>query len=138
MHDYQMTVSIHLADWLDVMLPTYKNVHNKTTTPHELYIEKLRKRSNKKSKLIMMGTAVKYHTFTEFTPQEFEQYLYIFFWNGLTPSPHIGWKLQSEDLDIIHSTAFLRRLLGPATSLRLWHFKCCFACQYIKIAVPSK
>ena len=71
-----------------------------------------------------MGTDVKYPTFTYFTPQEFDQYLYLFFWYGMNPSPQIEWKPQSEDLDPIHSSAFLRSVLGPATSLRLRHFKC--------------
>ena len=138
MHDRQLTVSILTADWLDAILPTYKYLHKKTTTPHELSIEKLCTCSNKKAKLMLMGTAVKYHTFTAFTPQEFEQYFYIFFWNGLNPSPQIEWKLQSEDMDPTHSSAFLRRVIGPSTSLWLRNFKCCFACQDPKVAVPPK
>ena len=31
----------------------------------------------------------------------------------MNPSPQIEWKLQSEDLDPIHRSAFLRRVLGP-------------------------
>ena len=85
-----------------------------------------------------MVTAVNYPTFTEFTPQEFDQYLYLLFWNGMYPSPQIEWKMHSEELDTIHSSAFLRRVLGPAASLPLWHFKCCFACQDPNIAVTSK
>ena len=89
MHNHQLTVSSYPDGWLDSMIPTYKYLHKKTTTPHELYIKKLCTRSNDKSKLVLMGTAVKYPTFTEFTTQEFEQYLYLFFLNGLNPSPQI-------------------------------------------------
>ena len=32
----------------------------------------------------------------------------------------------------------MRRLLRPAASLRLWHFKCCFSFRDPKIAVPLK
>ena len=71
------------------MLPTYKHFHKKTTTPHELSIKKLCTWSNDKEKLMLMGTIVKYLTLTEFTPKEFEQYLYLVFWNGLNPSPQI-------------------------------------------------
>ena len=138
MHDHQLTVFSHPAGWIDTMFPTYKHLHKKTTTPHEISIEKIRTWYNKKAKLMLMGTAVKYHTFTAFTPQEFEQYFYIFFWNGLNPSPQIEWKLQSEDMDPTHSSAFLRRVIGPSTSLWLRNFKCCFACQDPKVAVPPK
>ena len=89
MNNHQLTVSSHPTDWLDAMLPTYKYLHKKTTTPHELSIKKVCTWSNKKAKLILMGTAVKYHTFTEFTHQEFEQYLYLLFWNGMNPSPQM-------------------------------------------------
>ena len=88
-----MTVYSHPYDWLDAMITTYKHLHKKTTTPHELSIKNLCTWSNEKAKLMLMDTAVKYPTFTEFTPQEFEQYLYLFFWNGLNPSPKIEWKL---------------------------------------------
>ena len=81
MNDNQLTVSSHPNDWLDAILPTYKYLRKKTTTPHEPSIEKLCTWSNEKEKFMLMGTTVKYHTFTEFTPQEFEQYLYLFFWN---------------------------------------------------------
>ena len=85
-----------------------------------------------------MGTAVNYPTFTEFTPQECEKYFYRLFWNGMNQYPQFECKIQSEELYPIHSSAFLRRVIGPAVSLWLRHFKCCFACQYPKIYVPSK
>ena len=93
MHDHQLTVSSHPDDWLDAMLPTYKDLHKKTTTPHDLSIEMLCTWSNEKYKLMLMGNSVKYPAFTEFNPQDFEQYLYLLFWNGLHPSPQIEWKI---------------------------------------------
>ena len=65
MHDHQLTVSIHTSYWLYSMLPTYKYLHKKTTTPHEISIENICTWSNKKEKLMLMGTDVKYPTFTE-------------------------------------------------------------------------
>ena len=79
MQDHELNFYSHPADWLDAMLPTYKYFHKKTTTPHELSIEKLCTWSNEKAKLMLMGTTVKYTAFTEFTTQDFEQYLYLFF-----------------------------------------------------------
>ena len=93
MHYHHLTVSSHPADWIDAMLPTYKKFQKKTTTPHEISIKNLCTWSNEKEKLVLMGTAVKYPTFTEFTPQYFEQYLYLFFWNRLNPSPQTEWKI---------------------------------------------
>ena len=87
LHDHHLTIHSHPADWLDAMLPTYTVLHKKSLTPHELSIEKLCKWSNEKALLMGMGTPFMYPTFVQFTPQEFEQYLYLFFWNGLNPSP---------------------------------------------------
>ena len=41
MNDHQLNIFRHPDDWLDAMLPTYKHLHNKTKTPHELSIKKL-------------------------------------------------------------------------------------------------
>ena len=64
MNGHQLTVSIHNSDWIDAIIPTYKHLLKKTTISHYLSIEKLCTWSNKKAKLMLMGTAVKYHTFT--------------------------------------------------------------------------
>ena len=77
--------------------------------------------------LMQMGTQSMYPNFTSFTTEEFEKYLYLFFWNGLAPSPQISMKLESEDQNPIHSSHFLRRELGPDTNRRLREWKCCFA-----------
>ena len=94
--------------------------------------------SNEKALLMNMGTPDFYTTFKLFTVQEFEQYLYVFFWNGLNPSPQIEWKLRPEETDPIHHSAFVRKVLGPNPTLRLYHWKCCFACQYTKLAISSQ
>ena len=61
---------------------------------------------------MLMGTKSRYPSFTEFTTEEWEKYLYLFFWNGLNPSPQIQMKLEIEEKDPIHPNAFLRRELG--------------------------
>ena len=38
-HDHHLTVYSHPTDWPDSMLPTYKNLHKKTTTPREISIK---------------------------------------------------------------------------------------------------
>ena len=67
-----------------------------------------------------------YPHFLPFRTEEFEKYLYLFFWNGLAPSPQISMKLESEEKNPIHSSHFLRMELGPNASRRLKEWKCCF------------
>ena len=45
MHDHQLTVSSHPDDWLDAMLPTYKYLHKKTTTPPYIYMHMVQRES---------------------------------------------------------------------------------------------
>ena len=71
-----------------------------------------------------------------FTTEEFEQYLYLIFLNGLHPSPQIEWKLQQEHKDPINSSGFLLRVLGNNATQWLREWKACFACQDPKVEVP--
>ena len=71
MHNHQLNVSIHPADWIDTIISTYTHFHKKITTTHELSIKKLCTWSNEEEKLMLIGTAVKYPTFKDFTPQYF-------------------------------------------------------------------
>jgi len=47
-------------------------------------------------------------------------------------------KLKPEETDPINSNSFLRRELGPNASRRLREWKCCFATQDPKLAIPSR
>ena len=85
-----------------------------------------------------MGTRTLYPTFKAFTTREFEQYMYLPFFNGLNPSPRVEDKLQTEEVDPIQSNSFLRRVLGPNAALRYRHWKCCFSLQDPKLPNPPR
>jgi ribosomal protein L37AE/L43A len=129
----------HPVEWLDAFLPVYqKSARSKSETPHHISSEQLCRWSNEKARLMQMGTKTMYPGFTVFTTEEWEQYLYIFFYNGLCPSPSAEMKLQKEETDPIQSDAFLRRCLGPNATVRFKEWKACFACQDPKVAIPSR
>ena len=138
LHDKILSVHSHPVDWLDAFLPVYTKRKKSSMTPHHLSMDILCNWSNMKATLLQMGTKSFYPRFKPFTTCEFEQYFYLFFWNGLCPSPQIDMKLQTEEKDPIHSSAFLRRVLGDNASLRLREFKCCFVAQDPKIAIPPR
>jgi hypothetical protein len=134
-----LTVTSHPVEWVDALLPVYDMPKNSSMeAPHCLSVDKMCKWSNEKARLMQMGTKSRYPNFTEFTTEEFEQYLYLFFWNGLNPSPRIEMKLETEKKDPIHSSPFLRRELAPNAARRFWEWKCCFATQDPKKDIPSK
>ena len=131
--------NIHLVDWVNAFLPLYCKVRgSKLKTPYTLSSDKLCKWSNKKAMLMQMGTQSMYPNFTPFTTEEFEKYLYLFFWNGVAPSPYISMKLKSEETHPIHSSHFLQRELGPNANRRLKEWKCCFVCRDPKLPIPPQ
>ena len=136
-----MMVALHLSnqqvDWINAMLPSY-NEKKINLTPHQLSIDTMCKWSNEKALLMNMGTPDLYPTVKLFTVQELEQYLYVFFWNGLNPSPQIEWRILPEETGSIHHRSFLRKFLGPNPTLRLYHWNSCFACQDPKLAISSR
>ena len=87
---------------------------------------------------MQMGSKTFYPQFKRFHTEEWEQYFYLFGWNGLNPSPQIEMKLATELKDPIHHSAFLCRVLGPSAARRFKEWKACFACQDPKLPIPSR
>ena len=134
-----LTANSHPVEWVDAFLPVYEKYHKRRgETPHDLSVSRLCNWSNTKASLMEMGTKTMYPTFKPFSTQEWEKYLYLFFFNGLCPSPQIEMKLDPEEKNPFHSNAFLQRALGPAAPLRFQKWKCCFACQDPKLAIPFR
>ena len=139
MRETKLTVTSHPVEWVNAFFPVY-GLHNKSKgeTPYELSSEKLCMWSNFKAALMEMGTKKLYAKFKPFATQEWDQYLYLFFLNGLAPSPQIEMKLYSEEKNPIHSNVFLRRELGGSSPQRLREWKCCFATQDRRLAILSR
>jgi hypothetical protein len=128
----------HPIDWMDAFFPIYPKAVKSSHTPHHLTISKPCRWSNEKAALLEMGTPSLYHTCVPFSTGEFEQYMYLRYFNGLNPSPRVEDKLQTEANDPVQSNPFLCRVLGPNASLRYRHWKCCFSLQDPKIPTPSR
>ncbi len=90
MDDNELTVKSHPVEWVNAFYPVYKpDPKSNNKTPYTSSIDQIRKWSNKKVTMMGMGTQQLYPSFTAFTTPEFEQYLYLFFWNGLNPSSRL-------------------------------------------------
>ncbi len=87
---------------------------------------------------MQMGSKLFYPQFKRCNTEEWEQYFYLFGWNGLNPSPQIEMKLATELKDPIHHSAFLCRVLGPNVAHHFKEWKACFACQDLKLPIPSR
>ena len=136
--DSNLTIHSHPVDWVSAFFPVYeKPARSKSETPYHLSSKHLCRWSNEKAQLLEMGTKGYYQDFVPFSTEEWEKYLYLFFFNGLNPSPQVEMKLKTEQQDPVNSNAFLRRELGPNALRRFKEWKACFAAQDPKIPIPS-
>ena len=87
---------------------------------------------------MQMGSKSFYPQFKRFHTEEWEQYLYLFGWTGLNPSPQIEMKLATKLKDPIHHSTFLCQVLGPSAARCFKEWKACFACQDPKLPIPSR
>ena len=105
--DEGLSVFSHPIDWMDAFIPVYLKACKSSRTPHHLSIAKLCRWSNKKTALLEMGTNSLYKTFVPFSTADFEQYMYIRYFNGLNPSPRVEDKFQTEATGPVQSNPFL-------------------------------
>ena len=92
---------------LDSLFPVYKQKnggHQKT--PSLLSTEELLKCYNEKAIGMGMGDTC-YPNFLPFTMDEFERHLYIYYFNGLNPSPRIHMKFISRSAYPVQGDNFL-------------------------------
>lgn len=80
-----------------------------------------------------------YKDFTRpFTPKEIRQYLGLYIWNGLSPSPRVEMKFKSQSDDPVQGCDFINQHFGPNAERRFRHFKCFFACQDPRHVTPDR
>ena len=106
--DSNLTIHSHPVDWVSAFFPVYeKPARSKSETPYHLSSKHLCRWSNEKAQLLEMGTKGYYRDFVPFSTEEWEKYLYLFFFNGLNPSPQVEMKLKTEQQDPVNSNAVL-------------------------------
>ena len=95
--DHGLSVASHPEDWADAFFPCYEKQKKTCMTPYHMSVEKLCRWSNEKATLLEMGTPSKYPDFKAFTTKEFEQYMFLPFWNGMCSPPSVEMKLSTEE-----------------------------------------
>jgi hypothetical protein len=70
-----------------------------------------------------------YPDFIPFKPDELRQHIGVYILHGLSPSPQLTMKFQSQNVDPVNGNDFVHRSLGPTGLRRHKHFKCFFCVQ---------
>ena len=79
-----------------------------------------------------------YPDFTPFNPKEFRQHLGVRLLHGISPSPRIAMKFQSQQQNDVNGNDFVARSLGPNATRRHKHFRRFLACQNPVVPVPPR
>ena len=83
-----------------------------------------------------MGTSKMYPRFKPFNIDEFEKHLYLYYYNGLNPSPQVQMKFRSAD--VVQGSKFISDIFGSSAERRHREWKCCFASQDPLVQPPSR
>ena len=70
-----------------------------------------------------------YPDFKPFTPTELRKHIGVYFVHGLSPSPHVNQKFQSQADNPMNGNDFVKSCLGPNATRRHKHFKHFLAVQ---------
>jgi hypothetical protein len=96
--------------------------------------------TNQRAILMKAGSTL-YHqksSFTPFTPQEIRNYLALYIFQGLSPSPQIKMKLASQSFDAINGNEMCFNVFGRNASKHHKAFKAFFTIQDHRKIVPPR
>ena len=78
-----------------------------------------------------------YTNFVPFTMDEFEQHLYLYYSNDITPSSRRAMKCNPRSADPVQGNDFLHNAFGRNTVGYHKEFQCWFACQNPQKPIPA-
>ena len=79
-----------------------------------------------------------YPNFVPFTIDEFDRHLYLYCYNGLTPSPMIQMKFKSRSVFPVQGNDYLHNKFGHNAVRRHKGFNFCFSCQDQWKPIPTR
>ena len=123
------------VEFADAFFPVTPNIYNpKFISQHQLTMF-----TNLKAQLANAGPGgTCYPEWTPFSVKEIRQFLGVYIWNGINPSPRIEMQLKSPFDDPVHGNKYLYENIGRNGVRRFKEFRAFFACQDPRIAAPCK
>jgi hypothetical protein len=98
------------VEFTNAFFPGSPNVYN----PNFLSMDKLTIYTNLEAQLANAGPRGScYKDFTQFNVNKIRQFLGLYIWNGISPSPRINMKLKSPFEDPVHGNRYLYNHIGP-------------------------
>ena len=128
----------HLVEFVDAIFPVYRGKScGSQKTPSLISTEDLMKWSNEKSIAMGMGDTY-YPNCVLFTMDGFERHLYLYYFNGLTPSLEIQMNFKPRSFDPMQGNNLLHKKIGCNAVRRHKGFNFCFSCQDQWKPIPTR
>ena len=136
LHSHNISTDSEPSDWFNLFMP----LHGKRQdNPNVITLDDLTSWTNKKAYLANAGKGgSNYKSWKPFSVSEIQKHLGLFIINGLSPSPQVAMKLNSQDKDPINGNDFVSSAFGPNALRRHREFKAFFACVDPLLPTPSR
>ena len=134
---HKLTPTTSPTAYMEVFVPTRKNMPGGFNTKEFISIEQWTKFTNLKAHLAGAGDT-QYKDFKPFSIAELKQHIGVYFLQGIAPVPQVEFKFKPQRQDWAHGNDFVFNSFGPSAARRHRHFKCFFSIQNPAIETPSK
>lgn len=122
------------SEWFEALLPLKRNANDPASL---VTINEWTTYSNKKAMLTNAGAAGGvYYDWKPFSPKEVQQFLALYIFQGLSPSPQMKMKFLPQHEDPINGSDMCFKVFGRNGDRRHKMFKAFFSCQDPLKAIP--
>jgi len=135
MRKHHLSSASHPVEFADAFIPWHENPYNATY----FSMDQATTYSNLKAQLSNAGNGgTNYKDFKPFTCKEIRQFLGLYIFNGLSPSPRMEMKFKPQQYDPVQGNDFICQHIGSNADRRWRHFKAFFALQDPRKDTPPR
>ena len=139
--EHGLNLDTHPAKWFEAFLPIKNLRRGGGAGMLPFSMESCLSWTNTKARMLNAGLGGKYNDYVDFTLDELMQHTALYLVQGLSPSPQVAMKFESQVDDPINGNDLVHRVFGGKSSMavrRHKHFKAFFACVDPLIPTPSR
>lgn len=127
----RLTVHSHPAQWIEALLPT------SSRNPNAVTLDQWTMFTNMKAFLAQAGHNIYQGIFQPFTTTETKRFLGLLLLHGLSPSPQISYKFQTQEQNPVNGNDLVSLVFGSSAEKRYKMWKTFFGVQDPRKEVPS-
>ena len=136
LHRHNISVESSPKEWFNLFLPVHRR---RQDHPDVFTLEEMTTWTNRKAYLSNAGEGgSNYSHWKPFSIDEVQKHLGIYIFNGLSPSPQVTMKFNTQEKDPVNGNDFVASAFGVNAVRRHKEFKAFFACADPLLPTPSR